>query len=177
MYESTDYKYGFVTEIESEVFPPGLNEEIVRAISAKKNEPEFMLNYRLKAFKHWQKMKIPGWANLKIPDINFQDIIYYAAPVQKPGAKSDNDIDSELSDTFNKLGIPLNEQKQLTGTAVDAIMDSASVKTTFKDSLAELGIIFCSFSEAVQKHPGLIKKYLGTIVPYGDNFYSLIHTC
>ncbi len=171
-----EYKYGFVTDIEAEAIPKGLNEDIVRIISQKKNEPEFMLEFRLKAFRHWQTMKMPEWAHLKIPKINYQDIIYYSAPKQKAKLESMDDVDPELKETFDKLGIPLDEQKQLAGVAVDAVMDSVSVKTTFKENLAELGIIFCSFSEAVQEHPDLVKKYMGSVVPYTDNYFAALNS-
>ncbi len=173
---SQDYKYGFVTNIETDVIPKGLNENIVRMISAKKEEPEFMLEFRLKAFRQWQKMKLPDWAYLKIPPIDYQDIIYYAAPKKKPQYESLDQVDPELIDTFNKLGIPLEEQKVLAGVAVDAVIDSVSVKTTFKETLAEKGIIFCSFSEAVKEHPELVKKYLGMAVPTGDNFFAALNS-
>ena len=171
-----EYKYGFHSDIEMETIPKGLNEETVRRISKKKNEPDFMLEYRLKAFRHWQSMKMPGWAHLKIPEIDYQDIIYYAAPKKKPVLDSLDDVDPELKETFDKLGISLDEQKRLTGVAVDAVIDSVSVKTTFKETLAELGIIFCSFSEAVQEHPDLIKKYMGSVVPYSDNFFATLNS-
>jgi len=171
-----EYKYGFYSDIEMETIPKGLNEDIVRMISKKKNEPDFMLEYRLKAFRHWRSMKMPDWAQLKIPDINYQDIIYYAAPKKKPVLDSLDDVDPELRETFDKLGIPLDEQKRLTGVAVDAVIDSVSVKTTFKETLAELGIIFCSFSDAVQEHPDLVKKYLGSVVPYTDNFFASLNS-
>ncbi len=172
----SDYKYGFSTDIENESIPKGLNEETVRLISAKKNEPEWMLDFRLKAFEKWQKMKMPEWAHLNIPEIDYQDIIYYSAP--KSNAKTDNsdDIDTEIKNTFNKLGIPLDEQKHLAGVAVDAVMDSISVKTTFQETLAEKGIVFCSFSEAVHNHPDIVKKYLGSVVPVGDNFFSALNS-
>jgi Fe-S cluster assembly protein SufB len=173
---SGDYKYGFVTDIETEIIPKGLNEDIVRLISAKKEEPEWMLEFRLKAFRHWQTMKVPGWAHLKVPEIDFQDIIYYAAPKQKKGPDSLSDVDPELLKTFDKLGIPLEEQKRLTGVAVDAVMDSVSVKTTFRETLAEMGIIFCSFSEAVREHPSLVQKYLASVVPYTDNFFATLNS-
>jgi Fe-S cluster assembly protein SufB len=173
---SQDYKYGFVTNIETDVIPKGLNEDIVRMISAKKEEPEFMLEFRLKAFRQWQKMKLADWAYLKIPPIDYQDIIYYAAPKKKPQYESLDQVDPELIDTFNKLGIPLEEQKVLAGVAVDAVIDSVSVKTTFKETLAEKGIIFCSFSEAVKEHPELVKKYLGMAVPTGDNFFAALNS-
>jgi len=172
-----EYKYGFVTDVEAESIPKGLNEDVIRLISQKKNEPEFMLAFRLKAFRHWQKMKMPDWAHLNIPEINYQDIIYYSAPKRKTnGPKSLDDIDPELKATFDKLGIPLDEQKRLAGVAVDAVMDSVSVKTTFKENLAELGIIFCSFSEAVQEHPDLVKKYMGSVVPYTDNYFAALNS-
>ena len=172
----SDYKYGFVTEIEADELPKGLSEETVRQISAKKNEPEFMLEYRLDAFRKWKEMEMPDWAQLKIPEIGFQAIIYYSAPKQKPQLDSMDDVDPELVETFNKLGIPLEEQKMLAGVAVDAVMDSTSVKTTFKENLAEKGIIFCSISEAVQEHPDLVKKYLGTVVPPEDNFFGALNS-
>ena len=153
---SGDYKYGFVTDIETETAPKGLNEGIVRFISAKKEEPEWMLEFRLKAFRHWQKMKEPNWAHVDYPPINFQDIIYYAAPKKKPELESLDEVDPELIDTFNKLGISLDEQKMLAGVAVDAVIDSVSVKTTFQETLAKHDIIFCSFSDAVKNHPELV---------------------
>jgi Fe-S cluster assembly protein SufB len=171
-----EYKYGFVTDIENESIAKGLNEDVVRLISQKKNEPEFMLESRLKAFRYWQTLKMPEWAHLKIPEINYQDIIYYSAPKQKVTLESMDDVDPDLKATFDKLGIPLDEQKMMSGVAVDAVMDSVSVKTTFKESLAELGIIFCSFSEAVQEHPDLIKKYMGSVVPYTDNYFAALNS-
>ena len=172
----SDYKYGFRTEIDTETIPKGLSEEVVRLISAKKNEPEWLLEARLKAFRHWQGMEMPSWAHLKIPEIDYQDIIYYAAPKKGARYESLDEVDPELLDTFNKLGIPLEEQKQLAGVAVDAVMDSISVKTTFQDTLMEKGIIFCSFSEAVQKHPDLVKQYMGSVVPYSDNFFAALNS-
>jgi Fe-S cluster assembly protein SufB len=172
----SDYKYGFHTDIDTETIPKGLSEEVVRIISAKKEEPEWLTEARLKAFRHWQKMKMPEWAHLRIPEINYQDIIYYAAPKQGAKYESMDDVDPELIDTFNKLGIPLEEQKQLAGVAVDAVMDSVSVKTTFQDTLADKGIIFCSFSEAVKNHPDLIKKYMGSVVPYTDNYFAALNS-
>ena len=172
----SDYKYGFVTDIETETAKKGLSEETIRFISKKKNEPEFLLKYRLKAYKKWLTMEMPDWANLKIPKINYQDIIYYAAPKKKEELNSLDEVDPELIDTFNKLGISLDEQKKLAGVAVDAIMDSVSVKTTFSDTLEKHGIIFCSFSEAVQKHPDLIKKYMGSVVPAGDNYFAALNS-
>ena len=173
---SGEYKYGFFSDIETDKIPKGLNEDVVRLISSKKNEPDWMLEFRLKSFRHWQTMKMPTWANLKIPEINYQDIIYYAAPRQKSAPQSIDEIDPELRKTFDKLGIPLGEQKRLTGVAVDAVMDSVSVKTTFKETLAELGIIFCSFSEAVHEYPDLVKRYMGTVVPYTDNFFGALNS-
>ena len=170
-----DYKYGFVTDIETETAPPGLNEDIIRFISEKKKEPEWMLEFRLKAYRHWLTMKEPKWPHLDYPVINFQDIIYYAAPKQKKELESLDQVDPELLETFNKLGISLEEQKRLSGVAVDAVIDSVSVKTTFQDTLSKHGIIFCAFSEAVQEHPELVKKYLGTVVPYTDNFYAALN--
>ena len=156
--------------------PKGLNEDIVRFISMKKNEPEFMLEWRLKAFRFWKKMKHPNWGHLEIPPIDFQDSYYYAAPKQKAKPKSMDEIDPEIRDTFSKLGIPLEEQEKLSGIAVDAVLDSASVATTFKDKLGELGIIFCPMSEAIREHPGLVQKYLGSVVPYTDNFYAALNS-
>ncbi len=172
----SDYKYGFVTDIEAESIPKGLSEAVVALISGKKNEPQWMLEFRLKAFRHWQKMTMPKWAHLKLPEINYQDIIYYSAPKQSAKLNSLDEVDPELLDTFNKLGIPLEEQKALAGVAVDAVMDSVSVKTTFKETLAEKGIIFCSFSEAVQNHPDLVKKYMGSVVPYTDNYFAALNS-
>ncbi len=171
-----DYKFGFITDIETDMAPKGLNEDIIRFISAKKNEPEFLLEFRLKAYRHWLTMKMPTWANLKIPPIDFQNIIYFAAPKKKKQLAGLNEVDPELLDTFNKLGISLEEQKKLSGVAVDAVMDSISVKTTFSDTLSKLGIIFCSFSEAVQKHPDLVKQYMGSVVPYTDNFFATLNS-
>ena len=172
----SEYKYGFYTDIESDTLPKGLNEDIIRQLSAKKNEPEFMLEYRLDAYRKWKAMKTPNWAHLKLPEIDFQDIIYYSAPKKKPQYESMDEVDPELIDTFNKLGIPLEEQKMLAGVAVDAVMDSTSVATTFKETLAEKGIIFCSISEAVQEHPDLVKKYLGTVVPPDDNYFAALNS-
>jgi len=174
-YANEEYKYGFVTDIEMELAPKGLSEDTVRFISAKKNEPEFMLEYRLKAFRHWQTMEQPDWAHLKIPHIDYQDISYYAAPKKKPELESLDEVDPQLIDTFNKLGIPLEEQKRLTGVVVDAVFDSVSVKTTFNATLDKLGIIFCSMSEAVEKHPELIKQYLGSVVPHTDNYFAALN--
>ena len=171
----SDYKYGFVSDLEMDALPKGLNEEVVRTISRKKNEPEFMLEYRLKAFRHWLTLEEPKWQNVYYPAIDYQDIIYYAAPKPKKTLESLDEVDPELLRTFEKLGIPLDEQKILAGVAVDAVFDSVSVKTTYKEKLAELGIIFCSFSEAVHDHPELIKKYLGTVVPYTDNYFAALN--
>ncbi len=172
----SEYKYGFYTDIEMDQAPKGLTEDTIRFISAKKNEPEFMLEYRLKAFRHWQTLKEPKWAHVHYPAIDFQDIIYYSAPRKKPKYESLDEVDPELLETFEKLGIPLNEQKQLAGVAVDAVMDSVSVATTFRSTLEEKGIIFCSFSEAIQKHPELVKKHMGSVVPYTDNFYAALNS-
>jgi Fe-S cluster assembly protein SufB len=173
------YPYGFVTAIESDTTPPGLNEDIVRLISAKKNEPKFMLDWRLRAYRHWTTMERsagePRWANIRYPSIDYQKVVYYSAPKQKIAASLD-EVDPEILRTFEKLGIPLEEQKRLTGVAVDAVFDSVSVGTTFKEKLAELGIIFCSFSEAVQEHPELVERYLGSVVPYSDNFFAALNS-
>jgi Fe-S cluster assembly protein SufB len=171
-----EYKYGFVTDIESEVVPRGLNEDIVRTISEKKGEPGWMLEWRLKAYRHWLTMQEPTWANVQYPKIDYQDIIYYSAPKPKQLKQSLDEVDPELLDTFEKLGIPLSEQKMLAGVAVDAIFDSVSVATTFKDKLAKEGVIFCSFSEAVREYPELVKKYLGSVVPYTDNFFAALNS-
>jgi Fe-S cluster assembly protein SufB len=173
---SSEYKYGFETKIENESAPKGLNEDTVRFISAKKEEPEWLLEWRLKAFRLWQTMSAPTWPNVQYPEIDFQDIIYYSAPKQKKQYNSLDEVDPELRATFEKLGISLDEQKRLTGVAVDAVIDSVSIKTTFKDKLAELGIIFCSLSEAVQEHPELVKKYIGSVVPQNDNFYAALNS-
>ncbi len=172
--EDNEYKYGFQTEIETDVIRKGLDEEIVRLISAKKEEPEWMTQMRVKAFRHWLTLEPPTWAHLDIPPIDFQDIIYYAAPRRKKLGSMD-EVDPELKRTFDKLGIPLEEQMALAGVAVDAVMDSVSVKTTFRETLAERGIIFCSISEAIKEHPELIKKYLGRVVPYTDNYYAALN--
>lgn len=172
----SEYKYGFVTDIETETIGRGLSEDTVRLISAKKKEPEWLLEFRLNAYRHWLSMKEPDWAHLNIPPIDYQDIIYYAAPKKKKGPKSLDEVDPELLKTFDKLGIPLEEQKILSGMAVDAVMDSVSVKTTFKEKLAEKGIIFCSFSEAVKDFPDLVKKYLGTVVSSKDNFFAALNS-
>lgn len=173
---SGDYKYGFVTDIDTEMIHRGLDEETVRIISAKKNEPDWLLQFRLKAFRHWLTLEMPTWPHLNFPPIDYQDIIYYAAPKKKEGPKSLDEVDPELLKTFDKLGIPLHERAQLAGMAVDAVMDSVSVKTTFKETLAEKGIIFCSFSEAVQHHPDLVQQYLGSVVSYRDNFFAALNS-
>ena len=174
---SQDYKYGFVTYIESESFPPGLNEDVVRAISARKEEPEWLLEWRLKAYRRWLTMVEPTWPKVEYPKIDFQDISYFSAPKSKADApKSLDEVDPELLETYEKLGIPLHERAALAGVAVDAVFDSVSVATTFKDKLAEVGVIFCSFSEAVKEHPELVKKYLGTVVPHSDNFYAALNS-
>lgn len=171
-----DYKYGFVTDIEADEAPKGLSEDIVRFISAKKNEPAWMLEWRLKAYRHWLNMEEPKWANLNINPIKYQDIIYYSAPKQKIAPGSLDEIDPELRKTFEKLGISLDEQKRLTGVAVDAVIDSVSIGTTFKKQLGELGIIFCSMSEAIQEHPELVKKHLGSVVPTTDNYFAALNS-
>ncbi|MCB0655456.1 MAG: Fe-S cluster assembly protein SufB [Saprospiraceae bacterium] len=171
----SDYKYGFSSEIDTETLPKGLNEDVVRQISAKKNEPPFLTEWRLEAFRKWQEMTEPHWPKVDYPAIDYQDIIYYAAPRKKPVLNSLDEADPELVRTFERLGIPLEEQKILAGVAVDAVLDSVSVKTTYKEKLAELGIIFCSFSEAVQDHPDLVKKYLGSVVPNHDNYFAALN--
>ena len=175
---SKDYKWGFVTDIEADLAPKGLNEDIVRLISKKKNEPEWLLEWRLKAYRHWlnQEDKEPKWAKLHHPPIDFQDIYYYAAPVREKSPESMEEVDPELMAAFDKLGIPLEEQKRLTGVAVDAVFDSVSVATTMQETLEKEGVIFCSFNEAVQKHPDIVKKYLGSVVPYSDNFYATLNS-
>lgn len=173
---SSEYKYGFTSDIEMDVFEKGLSEDVVRRISAKKDEPQWMLEYRLKAYEHWLTMKEPKWPNVTYSPIDYNDIIYYAAPKEKPEYKSLDEVDPELIATFNKLGIPLDEQKILAGVAVDAVIDSVSVKTTYKEKLGELGIIFCSFSEAVHDHPELVQKYLGSVVPHTDNFFTALNS-
>ncbi len=174
-----EYKWGFVSEIESESVPKGLNEEMVRLISAKKHEPEFMLEWRLKAYRHWASLERasaePKWANIRYGPIDYQNMVYYSAPKQKPALESLELLDPEILATYQKLGIPLDEQKRLAGVAVDAVFDSVSVVTTFKEKLREAGVIFCSFSEAVQQHPELVRKYLGSVVPYTDNFFAALN--
>lgn len=172
----SDYKYGFVTDIETEYAPKGLNEETIRYISVKKNEPEFMLAFRLKAFRHWLTLKQPDWAHLKLDPIDFQEIIYYAAPKKRRELASLDEVDPELLDTFKKLGISLEEQKKLAGVAVDAVIDSVSVKTTFSETLSKHGILFCSFSEAVHKYPDLVRQYMGSVVPYTDNYFAALNS-
>jgi Fe-S cluster assembly protein SufB len=173
---SSEYKYGFVTDIEQEFAPKGLNEDIIRFISAKKEEPEWMLEWRLKAFREWQKMKEPTWANVHYPPINLQEIYFYAAPKPKKELSSLDEVDPEILKTFEKLGISLDEQKRLSGVAMDVVMDSVSVKTTFQGTLKEKGIIFCSMSEAVREHPDLVRKYIGTVVPVKDNYYAALNS-
>ena len=172
----SEYKWGFVTDIEQDEFPKGLNEDIIRKISAKKDEPEWMTEWRLKAYKHWLNMEEPEWAKVNYDEINYQDLRYYAAPKQKPELESLDEVDPELLATFDKLGIPLEEQKRLSGVAVDAVFDSVSVATTFKDTLAEKGIIFCSISEAIKEHPELVKKYIGSVVPQTDNYFAALNS-
>jgi Fe-S cluster assembly protein SufB len=173
----SEYKYGFYTDVETESAPPGLNEDIIRLISTKKNEPDWLLDWRLKAYRHWTTMTVPHWAKVQYPPVNFQDIIYYVAPKQRgEGPKSLEEVDPKLLETYEKLGIPLRERERLAGVAVDAVFDSVSVGTTFKEKLAEKGIVFCSFSEAAQEHPDLVRKYLGVVVPYTDNFYASLNS-
>ena len=171
-----EYKYGFVSDIDTEVIPKGLDEDVVRRISALKGEPEWLLEFRLKAYRHWLTLKAPTWGHVHVPEIDFQDISYYAAPRQKKPGEGPKEIDPELKKTFDKLGIPLEEQLRLSGMAVDAVMDSVSVKTTYRERLAELGVIFCSMSEAVKDYPDLVRKYLGKVVPYTDNFYAALNS-
>ena len=171
-----DYKYGFVTDVEEDRIAPGLSEDVVRLISEKKNEPEWLLEWRLKAYRLWVDMTEPEWHNLDISPIDYQNTIYYSAPKKTPKLNSMDEVDPEVRATFDKLGIPLEEQKMLSGVAVDAVFDSVSVGTTFKNKLGELGIIFCSFSEAVQEHPDLVRQYLGSVVPATDNFYAALNS-
>ncbi len=171
-----EYKYGFVTDIETEIIPKGLDEDVVRRISALKGEPEWLLEFRLKAYRHWLTLKAPTWGHVHVPEIDYQDISYYAAPRHKREGEGPKEIDPELKKTFDKLGIPLEEQMRLSGMAVDAVMDSVSVKTTYRERLAELGVIFCSISEAVKDYPDLVRKYLGKVVPYTDNFYAALNS-
>jgi Fe-S cluster assembly protein SufB len=171
-----EYKYGFYTDVDADSVPAGLSEEVIRLISAKKGEPEFMLEWRLRAYRHWLTQEEPHWANVTFPAIDYQSIVYYSAPRSKATAKSVDEVDPEILETYRKLGIPLREQELLAGVAVDAVFDSVSVATTFQEKLADLGIIFCSFSEAVRKHPELVKKYLGSVVPYTDNFFATLNS-
>jgi len=173
---SQEYKYGFITDIEEDSIPAGLNEEVIRLISIKKNEPEWMLEWRLKAYRLWLTMQEPKWANIKYGPIDYQKIVYYSAPKKKPNLKDLSEVDPEIRRTFEKLGIPLEEQKLLAGVAVDAVFDSVSVVTTFREKLASMGIIFCSFSEAVQEHPELVRQYLGSVVPHSDNFFAALNS-
>ncbi|MCK9310927.1 MAG: Fe-S cluster assembly protein SufB [Bacteroidales bacterium] len=173
---SGEYKYGFVSDIDAESIPFGLSEDVIRLISAKKNEPDWLLDFRLKAYEHWLTLKMPDWAHLQIPEIDYQNIIYYSAPKSRTTQKNPDEVDPELLKTFDKLGIPLQERQHLSGMAVDAVMDSVSVKTTFKENLAELGIIFCSFSEAVQQYPDLVRQYVGSVVSYRDNFFAALNS-
>ncbi len=176
-FATQDYKFGFITDVEQDIFPPGLSEDVIRALSAKKEEPEWMLEWRLKAYRHWLNMAEPTWANVHYPPIDYQSIAYYAGPKPKgSGPKSLDEVDPEILATYEKLGIPLREREMLAGVAVDAVFDSVSVATTFKAKLAEVGIIFCSFSEAVRNHPDLIKQYLGSVVPYSDNFFATLNS-
>src|SRR6185295_12499969 len=175
-YATQDYRFGFVTDVEQDLIPPGLSEEVVRLISAKKGEPEWLLEWRLKAYRAWLKMTEPTWANIHYPPIDYQSIVYYASPKAKTGSKSLDEVDPEILATYAKLGIPLKEQELLAGVAVDAVFDSVSVATTFKGKLAEMGIIFSSFSEAVKDHPELVQKYLGSVVPYTDNFFATLNS-
>ena len=175
-YTKSDYKYGFTSDIDTELIPKGLNEDTIRLISSKKEEPQWMLDWRLEAFRHWETLTEPKWPNVNYPPVNYQDIIYYAAPKQKKVLNSLDEVDPELLKTFEKLGISIGEQKRLTGVAVDIVIDSVSVITTFKEELSKLGIIFCSFGDAVKEHPELIKKYLGMVVPSTDNFYAALNS-
>lgn len=172
---NSEYEYGFTTDVHTDTIETGLSEDVIRLISKKKEEPEWLLDFRLKAYRYWQKMELPKWGHLDIPEIDFQAISYYAAP-KKKNIQSLDEVDPEILDTFNKLGIPLEEQKALNGIAVDAVMDSVSVKTTFRETLADKGIIFCSISEAVKEYPDLVKQYLGSVVPYVDNFYAALNS-
>ena len=173
---SREYEYGFVTDIEQDIIPPGLNEDVVRIISDKKNEPKWLLDWRLKAFKRWKKMKNPNWSMINYPDIDYQQISYYSAPKAKKKLKSLDEVDPEILKTYDKLGIPIEEQKMLSNVAVDAVFDSVSITTTFKEELEKAGVIFCSFSEAIHNHPDLIKKYLGSVVPTTDNYFSALNS-
>src|SRR5215212_7820494 len=175
-FATQEYQFGFITDVEQDTFPPGLSEDVIRMLSAKKEEPEWMLEWRLKAYRHWLNMKEPNWANIRYEPIDYQDIIYYSAPKQKVKPESLDQIDPELRRTFEKLGISLDEQKRLSGVAVDAVIDSVSIGTTFKKQLGELGIVFCSMSEAIQEHPELVRKYLSTVVPVTDNFFAALNS-
>ncbi len=175
-WERSEYKWGFVTDIAADSVPPGLSEDVIRLISAKKREPQWLLEWRLKAYRHWLTMTEPTWQNVKYPPIDYQAIVYFSAPKQEKRPENLGEVDPKLIETYNKLGIPLEEQKLLAGVAVDAVFDSVSVATTFKQKLAELGIIFCSFSEAVQQHPELVREYLGSVVPYSDNFFATLNS-
>ena len=176
-FTKTEYKAGFVTDIEQETFPPGLSEDVVRLISAKKGEPDWMTEWRLKAYRHWLTMSEPTWANVHYPPIDYQAISYFSAPRQKKdGPKSLDEVDPKLLETYEKLGVPLHERAKLAGVAVDAVFDSVSVATTFKAKLMEAGVVFCSFSEAVREHPELVRKYLGTVVPYSDNYFATLNS-
>ena len=170
-----DYEYGFITDIESETIPPGLNEDVIRTISKKKEEPQWLLDWRLKAYRHWLKKEEPKWANIGYPDIDYQSISYFSEPKKKKLASLD-EVDPKLLETYNKLGIPLEEQKMLSGVAVDAVFDSVSIATTFKEDLKKAGVIFCSFSEAVKDYPDLVKKYLGTVIPHTDNYFASLNS-
>ncbi|MDP7472748.1 MAG: hypothetical protein QGI02_10385, partial [Vicinamibacterales bacterium] len=171
-----DYKYGFVTDVEADTIPKGLSEDVIRLISAKKEEPEWLLEWRLKAYRLWTSMTEPTWPNVEYDPIDYQAISYYSAPKKKPQLESMNEVDPEIRSTFEKLGIPLEEQKMLAGVAVDAVFDSVSVATTFREKLADIGVIFCPFSEAVREHPDLVRKYVGTVVPYSDNFFAALNS-
>ena len=173
---SSEYQYGFTTDIKEDRIPNGLNEKIIKTISRIKKEPKWLLEWRMKAYKHWLKMPEPKWSNLHYPKIDFQDLCYYSAPKKKKELKSLDEVDPELLETYDKLGIPLDEQKMLAGVAVDAVFDSVSITTTFKKTLKNAGVIFCSFSEAVQEYPDLIKTYLGKVVPYTDNYYAALNS-
>ncbi|MFT6338842.1 MAG: Fe-S cluster assembly protein SufB, partial [Halioglobus sp.] len=175
-YTKSDYKYGFTSNIDTDLIPKGLNEDTIRLISFKKEEPQWLLDWRLEAFRHWETLTEPKWPNVKYPPVDYQDIIYYAAPKQKKTINSLDEVDPELLKTYEKLGISIGEQKRLTGVAMDIVIDSVSVVTTFKEQLSELGIIFCSFGEAVQEHPELIRKYMGSVVPSSDNFFAALNS-
>ncbi len=176
-FTNQQYKYGFVSDVDAETIPRGLSEDVVRLISAKKREPDWLLEWRLKAYRTWLTMREPAWQNVHYPPIDYQDMVYYSAPKPRAdGPKSLDEVDPEVRRTFEKLGISLNEQKRLTGVAVDAVFDSVSVATTFKEKLGELGIVFCSFSEAVRTHPDLVRRYLGSVVPYTDNFFATLNS-